>query len=104
MAGSYVIWLLLPDYEWLVVFAAVLGMAYGIRIALVAPVLIELFGSGSLGALLGAFFTATGIAGLAGPLMAGLTADLSGSHTGGIIAAIIMGVLGFAFILPLRSR
>ena len=40
MAGSYVIWLLLPGYVWLVVFATILGVAYGVRIALVAPVLI----------------------------------------------------------------
>ena len=39
MAASYVVWLLIPTYGWLVVFAAVLGIAYGVRIALVAPVL-----------------------------------------------------------------
>ena len=104
MAGSYVIWLLLPGYAWLVVFATILGVAYGVRIALVAPVLIELFGSSRLGALLGSFFTATGIAGLAGPLIASLAADLSGDQTGSIVAAIVMGALGFAFVLPLRSR
>jgi MFS family permease len=102
MAGSYVIWLLQPGYAWLVVFATILGMAYGVRIALVAPVLIELFGIGRLGALLGSFFTATGIAGLAGPLMASLAADLWGNQSGGIVAAIVMGALGFAFVLPLR--
>jgi predicted MFS family arabinose efflux permease len=104
MAGSYVIWLLQPGYAWLVVFATILGMAYGVRIALVAPVLIELFGIGRLGALLGSFFTATGIAGLTGPLMASLAADLSGNQSGGIVAAIVMGALGFAFVLPLRPR
>jgi MFS family permease len=104
MAGSYVIWLLLPGYVWLVVFATILGIAYGVRIALVAPVLIELFGSSRLGALLGSFFTATGIAGLAGPLMASLAADVSGDQTGSIVVAIVMGALGFAFVLPLRSR
>ena len=104
MAGSYVIWLLLPGYGWLVVFAAILGMAYGIRIALVAPVLIELFGIGRLGALLGTFFTATGIAGLAGPPIASLAADLSGDQSGGILAAIVMGAVGFALVLPLKPR
>jgi MFS family permease len=75
MAASYVIWLLLPSYGWLVVFAAVLGIAYGVRIALVAPVLIELFGTSRLGGLLGTFFTATGIAGLAAPTAANLAVD-----------------------------
>lgn len=104
MAGSYVIWLLLPGYAWLMVFAAVLGIAYGIRIALVAPVLIELFGVGRLGALLGSFFTATGIASLAGPLLASAIVDLSGNHTGGIIAAIALGSIGFALVLPLKRH
>jgi hypothetical protein len=40
-----------------------------VRIALVAPVLIEVFGASRLGSLLGTFFTATGIAGLAAPPM-----------------------------------
>lgn len=60
MAASYAIWLFLTDYNWLLVFASVLGIAYGVRIALVAPVLIALFGTNRLGGLLGTFFTATG--------------------------------------------
>ena len=63
------------SYGWLVVFAAVLGIAYGVRIALVAPVLIRLFGASRLGGLLGTFFTATGIAGLAAPTAANLAVD-----------------------------
>ncbi|MGE0769442.1 MAG: MFS transporter [Hyphomicrobiaceae bacterium] len=102
MAGSYMIWLLSPSYGWLVLFAAVLGLAYGIRIALVAPVLIQLFGASQLGALLGSFFTGTGIAGLAGPLLASLTVDHFGSHSGGIAVALILGTLGFLAALPLK--
>ena len=60
MAGSYVIWLLLPGYAWLVMLSTILRIAYGVRIALVAPVLIELFGSGRLGTLLGSFFLGNG--------------------------------------------
>jgi len=102
MALSYVIWLLFPAFGWLIAFAAVLGLAYGIRIALVAPVLIELFGIGRLGALLGTFFTGTGIAGLAGPLLASLAVDYWGTHVGGIAVAIVLGALGFAIVLPLK--
>ncbi|MDX2158331.1 MAG: MFS transporter [Hyphomicrobiaceae bacterium] len=102
MGASYVIWLALPAYHWLVVFAAMLGVAYGVRIALVAPVLIQLFGARDLGALLGFFFTATGLAGLLGPLLAGLAVDLSGSHAGGIVAAICLGGLGYAAIATLK--
>jgi hypothetical protein len=104
MAASYPIWLLLPNYRWLVVFAAALGLAYGFRIALVAPVLIELFGVGRLGALLGSFFTATGIAALTGPMLASVAVDLADGDTGGIVAATMMGALGFTFVIPLRSK
>jgi MFS family permease len=103
MAASYFIWLLLPTYAWLVVFAALLGFAYGVRIALVAPVLIELFGVTRLGALIGSFFTATGIAGLAGPASANLAADYWGGDTGRIAAAIILGTLAYVLVLPLKT-
>jgi len=103
MAASYSIWLLLPVYGWLVVFAAVLGIAYGVRIALVAPVLIELFGASRLGGLLGVFFTATGIAGLAGPTAANLAADYRGGDAGSIVVAIVLGTLAYVLVLPLRT-
>ena len=103
MAASYVVWLLLPSYGWLVVFAAVLGVAYGVRIALVAPVLIEVFGARRLGSLLGTFFTATGIAGLAAPTAANLAVDSWGSDTAGIAVAITLGALAFALVLPLSA-
>lgn len=102
MAFSYVIWLLLPGYGWLVVFAALLGVAYGVRIALVAPVLIELFGVNRLGGLLGVFFTASGIAGLAGPPSANLAIDYFGGDTGGIVVAIVLGALGYLMVLPMK--
>jgi MFS family permease len=103
MAASYVIWLLLPSYGWLIVFAAVLGIAYGVRIALVAPVLIEVFGASRLGSLLGTFFTATGIAGLAAPTAANLAVDYWASDIAGIVVAITLGALAFAMVLPLRA-
>lgn len=102
MAASYILWLLLPEYGWLLVFAAVLGVAYGVRIALVAPVLIELFGARRLGGLLGTFFTATGIAGLVAPSAASLAVDYWGNDTAGIAVAIALGTLAFALVLPLR--
>ena len=102
MAASYVIWLVLPSYGWLVVFAAVLGVAYGVRIALVAPVLIEVFGASRLGSLLGTFFTATGIAGLAAPTAANLAVDYWGSDIAGIAVAITLGALAYVLVLPLR--
>ncbi len=102
MAASYLLWLVAPSYAWLVAFAAALGLGYGLRIALMPAVLIELFGVRSLGAILGAFFTASGVAAVLGPLLAGLVVDATGSHEWGIVFALLAGALGFAAVAPLR--
>jgi MFS family permease len=67
-------------------------------------VLIEFFGLGNLGAILGIFFTASGISALCGPILAGLIIDYTGSYQWGIVFALTMGALGFAVIAPLRSH
>lgn len=102
MALSYVIWYVFPGYGWLVAFTVVLGLAYGVRIALVAPILITFFGLKDLGTVLGVFFTATGIAALVGPTLAGAIIDISGHFDPAILAAIAMGAVGIALIVPLR--
>ncbi|HEX5455140.1 MAG TPA: MFS transporter [Stellaceae bacterium] len=101
MGLSYAIWLL-TGYGWLMLFAVVLGTAYGVRIAAVPVVLIEFFGVEKLGSTLGIFFTATGVAALLGPSLAGLAVELSGGYRGGILFALAVGLLGFAVIAPLR--
>jgi MFS family permease len=103
MGLSYALWLL-ASYEWLVVFAVVLGMSYGSRIAAVPSVLIELFGLENLATTLGIFFTATGVAALLGPMLAGFAVTLSGGYGGAIGFALTAGLLGFAAIAPLRPR
>ena len=103
MGASYVLWLVATDYGWLLVFAAVLGLGYGIRIALMPVILIELFGLQSLGAVLGVFFTATGISALLGPPLAGFIVDYSGSYRWAAAFALAMGLLGFAAVLRLKA-
>jgi MFS family permease len=102
MGLSYLIWHIFPGYTWLVIFAIVLGVAYGVRIALVAPILITFFGVKNLGAVLGIFFTATGIAALTGPLLASAIIDASGSFQPAILAAVAAGGMGFVVLLALR--
>jgi MFS family permease len=104
MAASYLLWLPFTGYGWLVAFAAMLGLGYGLRIALTPVVLIEFFGLGNFGAVLGAFFTASSISALCGPLVAGLIIDQTGSYQLGVAFALVMGVLGFIAVAPLRQR
>jgi MFS family permease len=102
MALSYVLWMTAPSYVWLVAFAVVLGLGYGLRIALMPAVLIELFGVQNLGAILGTFFTASGISAVLGPLLAGFIVDATSSYQWGIAFALAAGTLGFAAIALLR--
>jgi MFS family permease len=104
MAASYLLWLPFTGYGWLVAFAATLGLGYGVRIALTPVVLIEFFGIGNLGAVLGVFFTASSISAVCGPLVAGLITDQTGSYQWGVAFALAMGVLGFIAVSALRTR
>lgn len=104
MAASYLLWLPFTGYGWLVAFAAVLGFGYGLRIALTPVVLIEFFGLSNFGAVLGAFFTASSVSAVCGPLVAGLIIDQTGSYQLGVAFALVTGVLGFIAVVPLRQR
>ena len=102
MAVSYLLWLGAPSYAWLVVFAAALGLGYGLRIALMPAVLIELFGVRNLGAILGVFFTASGVSAILGPPLAGFIIDATGSYQWGIGFALVTATLGFAAVAALK--
>ncbi len=104
MAASYLLWLPFTGYGWLVAFAATLGLGYGVRIALTPVILIEFFGLGNRGAVLGVFLTASSISAVCGPLLAGWIIDQTGSYQWGVAFALVMGVLGFIAILPLRRE
>jgi MFS family permease len=104
MAASYLLWLPFSGYGWLVAFAATLGFGYGVRIALTPVVLIEFFGLGNLGTMLGVFFTASAISAVCGPLVAGLIIDWTGSYQWGVAFALGMGVLGFIAVAPLQHE
>ena len=104
MGVSYVMWLAAPAYGWLLVFTAVLGAGYGVRIALMPVVLIGLFGLQNLGAVLGIFFTATGISAFLGPLLAGFIVDGTGSYRWVATFALAIGLLGFAAVLRLKAN
>ena len=73
-----------------------------LRIALMPAVLIELFSVQNLGAILGIFFTASGISAVLGPLLAGFIVDATGSYQWGIAFALAAGTLGFAAVALLR--
>jgi MFS family permease len=96
------LWLSAPSYPWLVAFAATLGLGYGFRMSLMPTVLIELFGVQHLGAVLGIFFTASGLSAILGPPLAGFIVDMTGNYQWSIVFALLAGTAGFALVLPLK--
>jgi MFS family permease len=101
MSASYVLWLAAGSYGWMAAFTGVLGLGYGIRIALVPSVMITFFGLKNFGALLGIFFTATGVAQMIGPPVAGFIMEASGGSMWSIVFCLVAGLLAVAVIIPL---
>ncbi len=99
LGGSFVIWLTSgSNYPTLMLFAFVLGTSYGAYIALSPAAAAELFGLSSLGAVLGALYTAGGLGGLIGPTLAGWLIDWTGGYAPSIIVAAALGMLALAVL------
>ncbi len=102
IALSFLIWLAAgSSYGLLLVFAIVLGVAYGGFIALAPAVAAELFGPVGLGGVLGALYTAAGLGGLVGPPAAGAIIDRFG-YSWTLVVAFVFALVGFVILLPLR--
>lgn len=101
---AYGIWLVSGgSYPALIVFAALLGAAYGGYVALGPVLAADLYGVDGLGSVLGVLYTSAGFGGLIGPIAAGVVLDETGSFTTVIVAALAMTVLATAAFWPLRS-
>lgn len=100
MGLSYGIWLVAPSYAWLVVFAVVMGGAYGGFIALSPAVVAEVFGTTSLGGIIGFLYTGAGLGALVGPPLAGELIDASG-YRWAIAASMAVALAAWAALLPL---
>lgn len=102
---SYGLWIVSHSYALLVVFALVMGSAYGGMIALSPAVVAELFGVRGLGAMLGALYTSSSISALTGPPLVGFVIDSTGSYLWAATFAGATGIVAFLIIIPLgRGR
>ncbi len=101
---SYALWIAAHAYVMLVVFALVMGAAYGGMIALSPAVIAEIFGVRGLGVILGALYTSSSISALAGPPLAGFVIDRTGSYLWVAALAGGCGVIGYLTLIPLHLR
>jgi predicted MFS family arabinose efflux permease len=103
VACSFLLWLAIgSSYPLLLVFAVVLGVAYGGFIALAPAVSADFFGPVGLGGVLGALYTAAGVGGLVGSPAAGELIDRFGYPTT-LVVAFGFGLAAFACLLPLGA-
>jgi MFS family permease len=100
MGLSYGVWLLAPSYPWLVLFALLMGAAYGGFIALSPAVVAEVFGTAGLGGLIGFLYTGAGLGALVGPPLAGELIDAR-SYWWAIGASMVVALAAWATLLPL---
>jgi len=105
MAASYLLWLPFTGYGWLVAFAATLGLGYGVRDCADAGhpdrVLRSWKSGRSAGCVSPHRIQHIGrVRSVAGRWII----DQTGSYQWGVAFALVMGVLGFIAILPLRRE
>lgn len=104
MGLSFGLWIIGDSYGWLVLFAIVMGSSYGGMIALSPAVVAEIFGVQSLGATLGALYTGSAVSALAGPPLAGMVIDYTGSYLWAALFAGSTAVAAFMILIPMTAH
>ena len=98
-----VFWLQLAgELRMFYVFAALFGFGYGGEVALLSPVLAELFGLGALGTFVGMITGAYAFGCGVGPLLAGLIFDASGNYYSAFLVCGVLAVTSLILVLLLK--
>jgi sugar phosphate permease len=95
---------------WIIGFAALHGVAWGLRGPFMHAIRADYFGRSAIGMILGLSFMIIVIGQVGGPMIAGVLADITGNYrTGFTVLALLAGVGSMFFVLakrpapPLRS-
>ena len=98
------IWLQMSRDVWMLyAFATIYGIAHGGIFTVISPMVAELFGIRSHGALLGIVVFGGTVGGAIGPILAGLVFDLTRSYHLIFMALIVLASLSLFLTLLLRS-
>ena len=95
---------------WIIAFAALHGVAWGLRGPFMHAIRADYFGRSAIGMILGLSFMIIVIGQVGGPMIAGMAADITGNYRSGFtVLALLAGVGSMFFVLakrpapPLRS-
>ena len=96
---------------WLIAFAALHGTGWGLRGPFMHALRADYFGRSAIGMILGLSFMIIVIGQVGGPMIAGITADVTGTYTLGFTLLALLACLGSMFFVlakrptpPLRSE
>ncbi len=92
------------NYGLLVLYALILGVAYGGFVALMGEVSAHLFGVSGLGAVLGWVYLAAATGSLLYPPLVGFLADQTGTNTASIVAILAVATAGSLYLLRLQHH
>jgi len=90
----FLVWWGATGFWLLAVFAVCFGSLYGGYVALAPTLCMEMFGPRSLSAVIGALYTAAGLATLIGPTFAGASFDAFGSYDVSILGCAALSFAG----------
>ncbi len=82
---SMLLWLVAPGYAALAVFALWMGLSYGGSVSLMPALCMDFFGARAVSSIIGTLYTGAALGNLAGPWVAGLVFDASGSYSAVIV-------------------
>jgi MFS family permease len=97
------VWLASHNYTMMIVFAVIMGVAYGGIAAMTPAVAAARFGIEGLGELLGLLMTSWGVACLVGPPLAGWLVDVTHDYRWPVFLATGAAVLALVVVTPLDT-
>jgi len=101
---SSLVWLQFADSLWMLyVFAVLYGLSHGGFFTLIAPVVAQLFGTISHGALFGVIMAGNGIGGAIGPVLTGRAFDVFGTYRIPFLVLIGMAVAAMLLVASLTK-
>jgi OFA family oxalate/formate antiporter-like MFS transporter len=99
---AYVAWIGAASWVVVMSIASLIGFCFGGNFALFPSATAEFFGSINVGKNYGVLFTAYGVAGITGGLVAGLMRDLTGSYFMAFTITGVMALMAVALTFVLR--
>ncbi|MDI9331972.1 MAG: MFS transporter [Alphaproteobacteria bacterium] len=94
-----------PSVAWLLAFSAFHGVAWGLRGPLMQAIRADYFGRNSIGMIMGLSAAIIAIGQVAGPMVAGILADLTGDYRWGFSVLAFVAALGsVAFWLAIKPE